>query len=56
MEVYDIVLKVSSDDSENLRSVVTNKIRKNRQSPIHPYNDGNTRARKSIIFLLLQPL
>ena len=26
--VYDIVLKVSSDDSENLRSVITNKIRK----------------------------
>jgi len=26
--VYDIVLKVSSDNSENLRSVITNKIRK----------------------------
>ena len=26
--VYDIVLKVTSDNSENLRSVVTNKIRK----------------------------
>lgn len=26
--VYDIVLKVSSDNAENLRSVITNKIRK----------------------------
>lgn len=26
--VYDIVLKVSSDNSENLRSVITHKIRK----------------------------
>jgi DNA-binding Lrp family transcriptional regulator len=26
--VYDIVLKVTSDNSENLRSVITNKIRK----------------------------
>jgi len=26
--VYDIVLKISSDNSENLRSVITNKIRK----------------------------
>ena len=26
--VYDIVLKVSSDNTENLRSVITNKIRK----------------------------
>ena len=26
--VYDIVLKLSSDDDENLRSIITNKIRK----------------------------
>ena len=26
--VYDIILKVSSDNAENLRSVITNKIRK----------------------------
>jgi DNA-binding Lrp family transcriptional regulator len=26
--VYDIVLKVTSDNSENLRAVITNKIRK----------------------------
>ena len=26
--VYDIVLKISSDNTENLRSVITNKIRK----------------------------
>ena len=26
--VYDIVLKISSDNSENLRSVITNKVRK----------------------------
>ena len=26
--VYDIVLKLSSDDAENLRSIITNKIRK----------------------------
>ncbi len=26
--VYDIVLKVNSDDTNNLRSVITNKIRK----------------------------
>ena len=26
--VYDIVLKVTSDNSDNLRSVITNKIRK----------------------------
>ena len=26
--VYDIVLKISSDNSENLRSIITNKIRK----------------------------
>ena len=26
--VYDIILKLSSDDAENLRSVITNKIRK----------------------------
>ena len=26
--VYDIVLKLSSDDSEKLRSIITNKIRK----------------------------
>ena len=26
--VYDIVLKLSSDDAEKLRSVITNKIRK----------------------------
>ena len=26
--VYDIVLKVSSDNTDNLRSVITNKIRK----------------------------
>jgi len=26
--VYDIVLKVSSENAENLRSVITNKIRK----------------------------
>ena len=27
-KVYDIVLKLSSDDAENLRSIITNKIRK----------------------------
>ena len=26
--VYDIVLKLSSDNAENLRSIITNKIRK----------------------------
>ncbi|KAG0512039.1 MAG: AsnC family transcriptional regulator [Nitrosopumilales archaeon] len=26
--VYDIILKISSDNAENLRSVITNKIRK----------------------------
>ena len=26
--VYDIILKLSSNDAENLRSVITNKIRK----------------------------
>ena len=26
--VYDIVLKLSSNDAENLRSIITNKIRK----------------------------
>jgi len=26
--VYDIVLKISSDDADNLRSIITNKIRK----------------------------
>lgn len=26
--VYDIVLKISSDDAEKLRSIITNKIRK----------------------------
>ena len=26
--VYDIVLKISSDDAEELRSVITNKVRK----------------------------
>ena len=26
--VYDIILKLSSNDSENLRSIITNKIRK----------------------------
>ena len=26
--VYDIILKISSDNTENLRSVITNKIRK----------------------------
>ena len=26
--VYDIILKLSSDDAENLRSIITNKIRK----------------------------
>jgi len=26
--VYDIVLKVSSDNTDNLRSVITNKVRK----------------------------
>ena len=26
--VYDIVLKISSDDAEKLRSVITNKVRK----------------------------
>ena len=26
--VYDIVLKISSDNTDNLRSVITNKIRK----------------------------
>ena len=26
--VYDIVLKLSSDDSEKLRSIITNKVRK----------------------------
>lgn len=26
--VYDIVLKVSSNDTDNLRSIITNKIRK----------------------------
>ena len=26
--VYDIVLKLSSDDAENVRSIITNKIRK----------------------------
>ena len=26
--VYDIVLKISSDNSDNLRSIITNKIRK----------------------------
>lgn len=26
--VYDIVLKISSDDAENLRGIITNKIRK----------------------------
>ncbi|MBA4719308.1 MAG: Lrp/AsnC ligand binding domain-containing protein [Nitrosopumilus sp.] len=27
-EVYDIVLKLSSDDAEKLRAIITNKIRK----------------------------
>ena len=26
--VYDIVLKISSDDADNLRSIITNKVRK----------------------------
>ena len=26
--IYDIVLKLSSDDAENIRSIITNKIRK----------------------------
>jgi len=26
--VYDIVLKISSDDAEELRSIITNKVRK----------------------------
>lgn len=26
--VYDIVLKISSDDAENLRTIITNKVRK----------------------------
>ncbi len=26
--VYDIVLKLTSDDAENLRSIITNKVRK----------------------------
>ena len=43
--VYDIVLKLSSDDIDTLRSTITNKIRKNHFRPINTYHDGYRRTR-----------
>ena len=48
--VYDIVLKLSSDDAEKLRSIITNKVSKISKVQSTFNNDGNRRTRESIIF------